>query len=120
MKRITGRRPSPATIVAFLAVVVALSGSAVGLPGKNRVDSGDIRNNTVNANGTKMRTTLVAWVSLANCPAFVTVKRRVFRSGSITRALVCSSSLPFSKRSRTMALNAFRASLPEMFMASGT
>jgi hypothetical protein len=41
------RRPSPAMVLAFVALVAALSGTAVALPGKNSVDSGDIRNNTV-------------------------------------------------------------------------
>jgi len=33
--------------VAFLALLLALSGTAIALPGKNRVDSGDIKNNSV-------------------------------------------------------------------------
>src|ERR687892_1144201 len=41
------RRPSPAMAVAFVALLAALSGTAVALPGKNRVDSGDIKNNAV-------------------------------------------------------------------------
>jgi hypothetical protein len=42
MRKIFSRRPKPAMIVAFIALVAALSGSAVALPGKNTVDSGDI------------------------------------------------------------------------------
>jgi hypothetical protein len=41
------RRPSPAIVLAFVALVAALSGTAVALPGTKSVDSGDIRNNTV-------------------------------------------------------------------------
>jgi hypothetical protein len=41
------RRPSPAMAVAFVALLAALSGTAVALPGKNRVDSGDIKNNVI-------------------------------------------------------------------------
>ena len=42
------RRPSHATIVAYLALFVALGGTAaVALPGNNSVDSGDIKNNAV-------------------------------------------------------------------------
>jgi hypothetical protein len=37
------RRPSPAMAVAFIALLAALSGTAVALPGKNTVDSGDIK-----------------------------------------------------------------------------
>jgi hypothetical protein len=36
------RRPSPAMAVAFIALLAALSGTAVALPGRNTVDSGDI------------------------------------------------------------------------------
>ena len=41
------RRPSPALVVATLALFVALSGFAVALPGRNSVDSGDIKNDEV-------------------------------------------------------------------------
>jgi hypothetical protein len=46
MRRIT-RRPSPAMAVAFIALLAALSGTAVALPGKNTVDSGDLKKNAV-------------------------------------------------------------------------
>jgi hypothetical protein len=38
-------RPSPALIVALIALVAALAGSAVALPGKNKVDKNDIKKN---------------------------------------------------------------------------
>jgi hypothetical protein len=41
------RRPSPAMAVAFIALLAALSGTAVALPGKNTVDSGDIKKGAV-------------------------------------------------------------------------
>jgi hypothetical protein len=41
------RRPTPAMAVAFVALLAALSGTAVALPGKNTVDSGDIKNGQV-------------------------------------------------------------------------
>jgi len=41
------RRPSPAMAVAFVALLAALSGTAIALPGKNSVDSGDIKNGTI-------------------------------------------------------------------------
>ena len=41
------RRPSPATVIAFIALLVALSGTAVALPGRNTVDSGDIKNRVI-------------------------------------------------------------------------
>jgi len=43
MDRPFARRPSPAMVVAFVALLAALSGTAVALPGKNTVDSGDIK-----------------------------------------------------------------------------
>ena len=44
---ITRHRPSPALAIAFLALLVALSGTAVALPGRNTVDSGDIKNQVI-------------------------------------------------------------------------
>jgi hypothetical protein len=44
------RRPSAAMIVATLALVMAVTGVAAGLPGKNSVDSGDIKNGQVKRN----------------------------------------------------------------------
>ena len=40
-------RPSPALIVAMIALVAALAGSAVALPGKSQVDKNDIKKNAV-------------------------------------------------------------------------
>ena len=40
-------RPSAAMSVALVALIVALSGTAVALPGNNTVDSGDIKNGQV-------------------------------------------------------------------------
>jgi hypothetical protein len=47
MRRFFDRRPSPAMAVAFVALLAALSGTAVALPGINTVDSGDIKNGQV-------------------------------------------------------------------------
>jgi hypothetical protein len=48
MRAFLGRRtPSPAMAVAFVALLVALSGTAVALPGRNSVDSGDIQRGAV-------------------------------------------------------------------------
>jgi hypothetical protein len=40
-------RPSPAMAVAFIALLAALSGTAVALPGRNTVDSGDLKRGAV-------------------------------------------------------------------------
>ena len=47
MRHFTQRRPTPALVVAFVALLAALSGTAVALPGINTVDSGDIKNSTI-------------------------------------------------------------------------
>lgn len=47
MKSIRGRRPSPALVVSMLALILALSGSAAALRGKNTVFSDDIKNGQV-------------------------------------------------------------------------
>jgi hypothetical protein len=47
MRRFLASRPSPAMAVAFVALLAALSGTAIALPGTNSVDSGDIKNNVV-------------------------------------------------------------------------
>lgn len=49
MKRFIQARPTPAMAVAFTALLLALGGTAVALPGKNTVDSGDIKNNSIRA-----------------------------------------------------------------------
>jgi hypothetical protein len=47
MRDFLARRPSPAMAVAFVALLAALSGTAIALPGTNTVDSGDIKNGQV-------------------------------------------------------------------------
>jgi hypothetical protein len=47
MRSFLSRRPSPAMAVAFIALLAALSGTAVALPGTNTVDSGDIKKGNV-------------------------------------------------------------------------
>jgi hypothetical protein len=42
-----GRLPSPSMAVAFIALLAALGGTAVALPGTGTVNSGDIRNSTI-------------------------------------------------------------------------
>src|SRR5215216_7397650 len=47
MRRFIASRPSPAMAVAFIALLAALSGTAIALPCTNTVDSGDIINGQV-------------------------------------------------------------------------
>ncbi len=53
MRRLISRRPSPAMAVAFVALLAALTGTAVALPGTNTVNSGDIVNNTIRSKDVK-------------------------------------------------------------------
>lgn len=45
--KVIAKRPSPGLAVAFIALLAALSSSAVALPGKSIVDSGDIKKGAV-------------------------------------------------------------------------
>jgi hypothetical protein len=45
--QISNRRPSPALIVALIALVAALAGTATALPGKNQVDKNDLKKGAV-------------------------------------------------------------------------
>lgn len=51
--RLRPRRPSAGLVVAVVALVFALSGAAVALPGKNKVDKNDIAKNAVTAKALK-------------------------------------------------------------------
>jgi hypothetical protein len=47
---LNAHKPTPAMLVAVIALVVAATGVATALPGKNTVDSGDIANGQVKKN----------------------------------------------------------------------
>ena len=47
MSKFSGLRPSPALVVALAALVAAMSGAAIALPGKNTVQRNDIKNGAV-------------------------------------------------------------------------
>ena len=47
MRKLFARRPSPAMVVAFVALLAAVGGTAAALPGKNTVDTGDIKKGAV-------------------------------------------------------------------------
>jgi hypothetical protein len=53
VKKITRKRPSPAFVVAMLALFISLSATAAGLPGRNRIDGNDLRNRVVGAKNIK-------------------------------------------------------------------
>ena len=46
-KFLTKHRPSPALVIAFVALFAAIGGTSIALPGKNSVDGNDLRKNVV-------------------------------------------------------------------------
>jgi len=48
-----GSKPSPALLVAIIALVAALAGSAVALPGKNTIDKNDLKKGSVTGKAIK-------------------------------------------------------------------
>lgn len=63
-------QPSPAMAVAFLALVLALGGTAaIALPGKNRVTADDIRKNAVRSSDVKNRSLLAIDFKRGQLPA---------------------------------------------------
>ena len=57
------RRVSPSMVVGVIALVLAVTGAAVALPGKNSVDSGDIKNGQVKK-GDLNKSTKARWVAV--------------------------------------------------------
>jgi hypothetical protein len=55
MNRILRHRPSPAMVVAFIALCVALAGTATALPGRSRVKKDDIARNAVRSKHIRSR-----------------------------------------------------------------
>ena len=55
MSRIFRRRPSPSMVVAFIALCVALAGTATALPGRGRVTADDIKRAAVRSTHIKSR-----------------------------------------------------------------
>ncbi len=53
MSRERKLRPTPAMIVALIALVAAMSGAALALPGKNSVNSGDLKDGAVRSKDIK-------------------------------------------------------------------
>lgn len=47
MKKARGRAPAPGTVLGLVALIVALAGTAVALPGKKQIDKNDLRANVV-------------------------------------------------------------------------
>lgn len=47
MRVLGTKRPAPGTVIAIVALIVALAGTAAALPGRNTVNSGDIKSGAV-------------------------------------------------------------------------
>jgi hypothetical protein len=92
------RLPSPALVVACVALVAALGGTAVALPGKGGVDKNDIRANAVS--GKTIRPGAVTSDKIADATvgtadlADGTVGNADLADGSVTTAKLASSALP--------------------------
>ncbi len=80
MSRFISRRPSPALAVAFVALLAALSGTAVALPGKNSVKKDDIASGAVNSSD--IRNNAVTSTDVRNS----TLRGRDVRNNSLTGA----------------------------------
>ncbi len=80
-------RPSPAAVIAIVALVFALSGVAVALPGKNSVAGKDIKKNAINA--AKIKKKAVTGAKLAN--GAVTTSK--LADGAVTGAKVNEATL---------------------------
>jgi hypothetical protein len=81
------RSPSPAMAVAFVALLAALSGTAVALPGRNTVDSGDLKKNSVRTSD--IRRGAVTSSKLRNSA----VTRAKIRNGTITGAKLANNTV---------------------------
>ena len=101
-------RPSPAMAVAFVALLAALSGTAVALPGSNTVDSGDLRRGAVkNADiaraavtGSKIRNDAITGSKIQNG----TITGAKLANDTVTGALINESTLgtvPRAERANT-------------------
>lgn len=95
MRKMLAKLPSPATTVAFVALLVALTGTAVALPGSNSVTGGDIRNGAVT--GRDIRNNSVTDADVRNN----SVRGRDIRDGSVTGRDVDESSLGAVARANT-------------------
>ena len=80
MSKLIPRRPSPAMALAFVALLAALSGTAIALPGTNSVQSNDIKRNAVTSPKIKR-----------NAVRSSDIKRNAVRSSDIKRGAVRSS-----------------------------
>lgn len=72
------RTHGPGVILGMVAIVIALAGTSIALPGKNKVDGNDLKANTAGAKALKATTTAATNVALpgnsavdgiATCPA---------------------------------------------------
>ena len=65
MSKLGGKRPSAPLVLSVVAVVLALAGTSIALPGTNTVDSGDIKKETIKGKDVKDETITGAQVKEA-------------------------------------------------------
>ena len=87
MRKRLAKLPSPAMAVAFVALIAALTGTAVALPGSNTVTSGDIKRGAVGTSD--IRNNSVRSGDIRNS----TVRGRDVRNNTLTGADINESSL---------------------------
>jgi len=81
MGKANSRRPSPALLVAVIALVAALAGSAVALPGKNKVDKNDIKKGAVTKKAIKKGA----------------VTKKALKSGAVTEGKLADAAVTAAK-----------------------
>jgi hypothetical protein len=117
------RSPSPAMAVAFVALLAALSGTAVALPGRNTVDSGDIKRGAVKSSdigrgavtSSKLRTGAVTTSKLRNG----SVTGAKIRSGTITGADLANDTVTGAKINESSLGEVPRAALANSATSAG-
>ncbi len=102
MKRITTLRPSPALVVALVALFAALSGTAMALHGRNSVNSGDIKRGQVKT-------------SDLHAGAVTPPKTNVIKSASVTAAQATTAAAPVSLGGPTVTVKVPSGSLVAVY-----
>jgi hypothetical protein len=87
------RRPSASLVISFLALAIAISGTAAALPGKNKVEGNDIKKNAVTSK--KIKKNAVTSKKIKD----LAVTASKLADGSVTGAKVADNSIGDSKLS---------------------
>lgn len=97
------RLPSPALVVAIVALIAALSGAAIALPGKGKVDSGDLKKGAVTKKAIKKgavtKKAIKSGAVVTNGIKDGAVTEPKLADGAVTGAKVAAGSLDTGKLS---------------------